>query len=154
MIILMAVLGAFLWRVRGGLLNSIFGRPNPFGLNDTAVRIIWAIGMALPLRLMDGPSWGIAALPITLFLGTVDVGWFGAALYPTAFRDIALLTASGLVRMSLVAAALLSPGPLLAGLLCGPAYWLAGKLPHPRAWMFWGEWLFGALIGASLCWHF
>ncbi len=160
-IIIMALLGAFLWRLRGGLLNSLAGKANWMGFNDTVVRGIWAVGMAWAFWLTHPghaffgqhylPAWTAPGLlGVALFAGTTIVGWFGAALYPTRWRDVGLLSLSGVLRMSFVALALLSPIPLFGGLLFGPAYWLGSKIPHPMAWMFWGEIITGAMIGACL----
>ena len=151
---IMAILAAFLWRLRGGLLNNITGQANyrvlgvPF--NDTVVRGIWSLGMGGAFWLTHPlPYWRAGLLLVALF-GGATLGWFGAALYPAKWRDVGLLSFSGMLRMTPVALVLLNPWPLLAGLLFGPAYWLASKLPDPKPWMFWGEFLTGAVIGACL----
>lgn len=162
-IIILALLGAFLWRLRGGLLNSITGKANWLGFNDTVVRGIWSVGMAWafwfahPSYHWLGAHWhmpfwlGHGVLALALFAGTTLVGWFGAALLPTRFRDVALLSLSGILRMAPVALVLASPWPLLAGVLFGPAYWLGARIPQkPGGWDFWGEWITGAVIGACL----
>jgi hypothetical protein len=144
-------LAALLWRVRGGLLNAIVGHPNPGGLNDTAVRAIFSAGLAIAYGLLAGWHWHAAALAAGLFAACTVFGWYGASLCPTRWHDIGLLSLSGLLRMSFVALALLSPWPLVAGILCGPIYWLGSKIPQtPGGWDFWQEWLFGAAIGLSL----
>lgn len=164
---LLMILGAFLWRLRGGLLNDLTGQANyrilgvPF--NDTVVRIIWSVGMSSafwlfhPTHTWLGEGWahahgvplrvGAGLTGLALFAGTTDVGWFGANLEPTRWRDIGLLSLSGFLRMSTVALALVSPWPLIAGILFGPAYWVGGKIPRWRPWMFWGEIICGAVIG-------
>ncbi|HTQ70636.1 MAG TPA: hypothetical protein VMH92_03980 [Acidocella sp.] len=148
-------LAAFLWRLRGGLLNSITGTANykigPLTFNDTTVRIIYSLGLAVAYGVLTAWTWHVAAMAVALFAGCTVWGWFGAALFPTKWRDIGLLSLSGTLRMGFVAAATLSPCPLLAGLLCGPVYWLGSRIPQsPGGWGFWQEWLFGAAIGASL----
>jgi hypothetical protein len=149
---LLVPLGAFLWRLRGGLLNDLTGQANWMGCNDTVVRLIWSLGMAGVFWLFRMlPLWHAGLLAAALFAGTTIIGWFGAALLPARWRDVLLLSLSGTLRIAFVAVALLSPWPLFAGVLCGPVYWLAAKLPSPQPWMFWGEWFFGATIGASLC---
>jgi len=151
---LLVPLGAMLWRVRGGLINNLTGKANWMGFNDTVVRVIWAVGMAVAYGALAGWTWVVDALALNLFLGCVVVGWFGAQLYPTKFRDIALLSLSGFIRMSFAAFVgfhLQFPLLLLVGAMCGPIYWLGGKLPQkPDGWDFWQEWLFGAAIGAGL----
>lgn len=164
---ILALLGAFLWRLRGGLLNDLTGRENypvlgiPF--NDTVVRIIWSVGMAAAFWMLHPsanwlgkelilkhqlPVWGgFIVLGLALFADTTDVGWFGAALLPTRWRDVGLLSFSGFLRSVAVAAALTSGWPLLAGLLFGPAYWLGSKIPRWRPWMVWGEIICGAVFG-------
>ena len=179
-VLILALLGAFLWRLRGGLLNDLTGRENfpvlgiPF--NDTVVRIIWSLGMGgafwllhpthawlgeyLTVKLWAGHGiygfaiWWVehSLLCLALFAGTT-IGWFGADLIPpeTDWLDRPLLSLDGLARMAPVALVLLSPWPLLAGLLFGPAYWLGARLPQkPGGWDFWGEWITGAVIGACL----
>ncbi|MDE3023008.1 MAG: hypothetical protein KGI54_14310 [Pseudomonadota bacterium] len=166
-IIILMLLGAFLWRLRGGILNSLTGKVNWLGFNDTAVRLIWSVGMSGAFWLLhpsahwigEGwllahgiPAWcGVILLVAALFAGTTVVGWFGAALLPTRLRDVALLSLSGILRMGPVALVLLSPLLLLAGLLFGPAYWLGARISQrPGGWDFWGEWITGAVIGACL----
>ena len=166
-IIILALLGAFLWRLRGGLLNDLTGKANWLGIfNDTTVRVIWAVGMDWGFWLTHygyhwiaegwfvthgAPVWiGGGLTGSALFAGTTVIGWFGAALYPTRLRDVALLSLSGLLRMSFLAVVLASPWPMVAGFLFGPAYWIGAKLPHPKPWMFWGEVITGAIIGACL----
>ena len=148
----MALLGAILWRVRGGLLNSITGKANWMGFNDTVVRGIWSVGMAGAFWLLHPlPYWRAGLLVAALFAGTTVIGWFGAALLPVRFRDVALLSLSGVLRMAFVAVVLFSPWPLLAGLLFGPAYWLGARIPQkPGGWDFWGEFICGAVLGACL----
>lgn len=173
--ILLVIMGAFLWRIRGGLLNSITGKENWHGFNDTVVRMLWSCGMAA-LFWLAHPSapwlghhflagiwaanglhgfsaWcgGYTLLALALFAGTTVIGWMHAELYPKSWRDIWLLSLSGSLRMAFVAVALLSPWPLIAGALCGPIYWVGSRIPQkPGSWQFWQEWLFGALVGASL----
>jgi uncharacterized membrane protein AbrB (regulator of aidB expression) len=150
MIWILAPLGSFLWRIRGGLLNAITGKANWMGFNDTVVRLIWSLGMAGAYGALTHLSWWTLLLAFALFAGCTVVGWFGAALLPTKLKDVALLSLSGAIRMALVSVVLLSPWPLAVGVLCGPIYWLGAKLPAPKPWMFWGEWLFGGCVGASL----
>lgn len=143
-------LGAFLWRLRGGLLNDLTGKVNFLGFNDTVVRLFWSIGMSGAFWLSHPlPAWRIAILALALFAGTTVIGWFGGLAADTP-KHIALASLSGTLRMAFVAVALLSPWPLVAGIVCGPVYWLAYKLPRPAAWCVWPEILFGAVIGASL----
>lgn len=164
--LLLPILGAFLWRIRGGLINNMTGQQNWHGMNDTAVRCCWSFGMGgLYWLTHPGAHWlgeraaaahgipgwaGVLLLILALFLGTAAIGWFHAKLYPTHWRSVGLLSLSGVLRMAFPAALLLSPWLLVAGALCGPTYWLAGRLPHPKPWEFWGEWMFGAVIGAAL----
>ena len=167
-IIIMAILGSLLWRLRGGLLNSLTGKANWLSVfNDTTVRIIWSAGMSWAFWLTHygyhwvAEGWFVShGIPVrigagltgsALFAGTTVVGWFGAALLPAKRRDVWLLSLSGILRMAPVALVLVSPWPLLGGLLFGPAYWLGARLPQkPNGWDFWGEWLCGAVIGACL----
>ncbi len=162
-IIIMAMFGALLWRLRGGLLNNLTGKANWMGFNDTVVRGIWSVGMAAAFWLTHpNAHWignfvhiwtgfGYGFLAAALFAGTTVVGWFGAALLPAKWHDIWLLSLSGVLRMAPIALALLSPIPLIAGLLFGPAYWLGSKIPQkPGGWDFWGEFITGAVIGACL----
>ena len=143
--------GAILWRLRGGLLNDVTGRQNAFGMNDTAVRLIWSFGMSAAYWLGHPlPWWRVAILAAAFFAGTTIIGWFGALSADTA-RNVALMSLSGTLRMAFVVAALLSAWPLLAGVLCGPVYWLGYKIPRPASWLVWPELLWGAVIGASLC---
>jgi hypothetical protein len=145
------LLTAFLWRIRGGLLNNITGAANWMGFNDTVVRIVWSLGTALGFGLMTRFQWVDIALAVGLFLGTTLIGWFGAALFPTKWVDIGLLSLSGTLRMAPVSFVLLNPWPLLAGVLCGPIYWVGSRIPQTAGgWDFWQEWLFGTAIGASL----
>lgn len=151
---LLIPLGAFLWRLRGGLLNDLTGRANWMGCNDTVVRLFWSGGMTGGYWLVHHlPALNTLALFLALFAGTTLVGWLGADVQLTHLtpRGLLLVSISGTLRMVFVAAALLSPWPLVVGILCGPIYWAASKLPHPYNWMFWGEILFGAAIGADLC---
>lgn len=149
--ILIPLTGAFLWRIRGGLLNSIFGRENPYGMNDTFVRIIWAVGMTgLLYAFHPLPLWREAALLLSLFVSSV-VGWYNLPLLPRHIGTVLGLSLDGLVRFALAALALLSPWPMLAGVLLGPSYWLAARFPaKPGSWEFWGEWLYGAVVGFCL----
>lgn len=167
-VLFMALLGSLLWRVRGGLLNSLTGKENWLGIfNDTTVRVIWSVGMGWAFWLTHyGYHWafegwavahgvpvrvGAGLTGLALFAGTTIVGWFGADLMPSRIRNVALLSLSGVLRMAFVALVLASPWPLLAGVLFGPAYWLGAKIPQkPGGWNFWGEWFCGAVIGACL----
>lgn len=165
-VIFMALLGALLWRIRGGLIEGITGKKNWMGFNDTAVRAIWSIGMAWAFWsthpahhwLFEGwavhhgvPTWvGGGLTGLALFAGTTIIGWFGADLYPSKLHDVALLSLSGVLRMSFLAAVLVSPWPLVAGLLFGPAYWAVADLKHTKPWQFWGEFVCGAVIGACM----
>ena len=163
-VIVLALLGAILWRLRGGLLNGLTGKKNWMGFNDTVVREIWSFGMAGAFWLMHphahwlGSPWHLSTnlcgffLMVVLF-NTSTIGWFGAQLIPPAadWRDALKLSFDGLMRMAPVALLLLSPWPIVAGVLFGLAYWLGARLPQkPGSWDFWGEWFCGATIGACL----
>lgn len=179
-IIVLTLLGSFLWRLRGGLLNGITGQQNyrilgiPF--NDTVVRLIWSFGMSIALFLFSTPednlikyshsyqhyfhiSFGLAEcltvlfLAITFFYGVTVIGWRGADLLPTKIRDVVKLSIDGVFRLILTAIALWNIWPLIAGILMGPCYWIAAKLPVPKKmekWLFWGEFITGACIGFCL----
>ncbi len=157
MLIVLALFGAFLWRLRGGLLNDLTGVANykvgPIAFNDTVVRIIWAVGMASVFAVFHPmPYWQAEVLVTALFV-SATIGWFGADVHLTkpSLRYVAIISASGLARMALVALVLLSPWPLVAGALCGPLYWVGSKIPRPFKGCVWQEILFGAAVGASLC---
>lgn len=150
MIWLLASLGAFLWRLRGGLLNDITGVANWEGFNDTVVRAIWSIGMAVGFWVFSGWSWHIPVLMVALFLGTTVIGWFGANISTITEEDYLLITFSTTLRLAFVSAALLSPWPILAGLLGGLAYKVGSLLPVPVKGWVWQEIIFGAMVGASL----
>jgi hypothetical protein len=167
----MMLLGAFLWRLRGGLLNDLTGQENypilgiPF--NDTVVRIIWSVGMALAFWLIHPNFYWIGEwicncgvhpsflfrfvafvfLVLTLFAGTTVFGWFGAELKPASLYASFPLSLSGILRLSFMAVLLWNAWPLLAGLLFGPMYWLGTKLKVTYKWEFWGEILCGAAQG-------
>ncbi len=145
---------AFLWRLRGGLLNQITGVANWNGFNDTVVRGIYACGLTAAFWFLHPviPNWQLLALLGALFVSST-ISWFGADVHLTApnLKYVAIISLSGTLRMALVAAALISPWPLLAGIMAGPIYWFGGKLPKPGAWCVWGELLFGAAIGVSIC---
>lgn len=144
-------LASFLWRIRGGLLNAITGKANWLGFNDTVVRLIYSLGLALAYGFFAGWTWHVGALAVAFFLGCTLIGWFGANLFPEKLSDILLLSLSGLLRMGFVSLALFSVWPLIIGALCGPIYWLGSKVPQvPGGWDFWQEWFFGAAIGISL----
>jgi hypothetical protein len=147
--IVLILLGAFLWRLRGGLLNDLTGVANWHGANDTVVRLFWSIGMAAAYSIFAPISWHDLALVVGLFAGTTIVGWFGALAADTPQR-IAMMSLSGILRMAFVAAALFSPWPLIAGIVCGPVYWISYKIPRPAAGWVWPEIMFGGVIGASL----
>lgn len=176
--LIMGLLGAFLWRLRGGLLNDLTGKPNypilgiPF--NDTVVRSLWSIGMAGALwgfgnlhqglinlgiialhdyynvRLLWCDLLGAIIIGLSLFFGTSAIGWMGYSITPTKWRDVLGLSGSGLARMALPAVLLLSPWLVIAGSLFGPAYWLGNKTPKKYPWLFWGEFYCGFIIGFCL----
>jgi hypothetical protein len=152
-------LGAFLWRIRGGMIQDITGVANWHGFNDTAIRFAWAIGMGGAYALLGGIwplhlAWyfGLPLLIAMLFAGTTLIGWFGvdADLDHLSLEQMALASLSGVLRMALLAVGLLSPYPIAAGILCGPIYLLASKLPSPQKWMVWSEFAFGGAIGLSM----
>ena len=144
-------LGAILWRIRGGAIEDWTGVKNWHGFNDTAVRLIWSLGMSAAYWLGHPlPWWRVAILAAAFFAGTTIIGWFGSLSADTP-KHVALMSLSGTLRMAFVVAALWSPWPLLAGVLCGPVYWLGYKIPRPASWLVWPELLWGAVIGASLC---
>ncbi|MDE1906633.1 MAG: hypothetical protein KGH75_09315 [Rhodospirillales bacterium] len=163
---ILTLAGAFLWRLRGGLLNDLTGKENWMGFNDTVVRLIWSAGMALgfwwlhPAHRWLGDSWAMARgvpvwvgcglLGLALFAGVTVFGWRGADIVPQNWNDVGALSESGILRMTFSAVLLQSPVLILAGLLFGPAYWLGARIPRWRRWMFWGEIICGAVIGACL----
>ena len=176
--IVMILLGGFLWRLRGGLLNDLTGKANypvlgiPF--NDTAVRTLWSGGMAGTMAAFGGVNHGLlsyasnflirhahfgivwcdilAAIIVaaTLFFGTTAIGWMGYNLDPTKEADVIGLSKSGILRTILTSVVLLSPWPVIAGICFGPAYWLGYKIPKTQAWQFWGEIVCGAQYGLFL----
>lgn len=175
---ILIILGSFLWRLRGGLLNDLTGQENypvlgvPF--NDTVVRILWSGGMALGMfafgdinhgllsygvsflswyyhiAVMWGTLLATVIVALTLFFGTTAVGWMGYNLEPTKLTDVVGLGKSGIMRTALTSVVLLSPWPVLSGVCFGPSYWLGYKIPRLKPWMFWGEIVCGAQYGFFL----
>ena len=161
------LLGGFLWRIRGGLLNNITGQANWLGVfNDTTVRLIFGYGLALAWWGWHGVPWyGALALGLALFIGETWVGWLGASLTPTLpdWTSVTLLSGSTLLRLLPAAVAVGLPVVwagsqsglggielLECGAVGGLWYWLGARLPSPWPWLFWGEWLFGASLGFTL----
>lgn len=171
----MMIAGAFLWRLRGGLLNDLTGQENykilgiPF--NDTVVRILWSVGMTFLFCLFH-PNfyhqfywWGnficdcqvnaphlftiisFVFVSLSLFYGTTVIGWNGAKILPTNWKQMGRLSLSGVLRMLLPALVMFSIWPLIAGLLFGPAYLIGAKIPVKYKWEFWGEIINGGMIG-------
>lgn len=160
---------SFLWRLRGGLLNGLTGQDNfkflgiPF--NDTVVRIIWSIGIALPVWCIHpniywlGKNYiisiggssliGLPLFSLSLFAGVTVIGWFGADIVPTKWTEMGMLSVSGITRMIFPAILLMNPIPLIVGSLFGPIYLIGAQIPNTKPWMFWGESLCGAMIGFS-----
>lgn len=166
--LIMVPLGAFLWRLRGGLLNDLTGVANykvlgiPF--NDTVVRIIWSVGIAVPFWLLHpnvnyifkswlmahtGCTWiGCTLFAVSLFAGVTAVGWGKTySLLPPTLALAWPMGKSGFLRMWFPAVVLLSFWPLVAGLLFTITYWLGAKTTVGRKWEFWGEIYTGAEIG-------
>ena len=150
-VFLLIPLCAVLWRLRGGLLNDLTGQANWMGCNDTVVRLIFAVGTAAAYGAVTHWTYHVALLAVALF-GACVIGWFGVAddLTQPTLRDVALISASGLARTALVAAALFSAWPLVAGVLCGPLYWAGSRIPQPFKGCVWQELFFGAALGASI----
>jgi len=148
---LLIPVSSLLWRVRGGMIEDLTGEANWMGMNDTVVRLLYALGVAATFGAAYGFSPWIAALAIGLFLACT-IGWFGAdvgLLHPTP-QQVGLISASGALRGVIIAAAALSFGPLLAGPLAGPICWISARLPKGPKWLVWEEFIFGAVLGASL----
>lgn len=148
---LLVPLGAFLWRVRGGLIQDLTGVANWHGFNDTAVRALFAVDMALAWLAFTHEPWRALFLSAALFV-TCVIGWFGAAMGLTdqTFVDAEEITASGFLGMLLPAVVVASPWPLFVGALCSPIYWIGSKIPQPFKGCVWEEILYGAAIGAAL----
>lgn len=148
---LLIPLSSFLWRIRGGMVEDWTGQRNWMGMNDTVIRAIYAIGMAAAFGALYGWNYHVALLAVMLFVACT-IGWFGAdvgLLHPTS-NQVALISASGLTRGLIIAAATLSLGPVLAGITAGPICWISSHLPKGPKWLVWEEFLFGAALGASL----
>lgn len=144
-------MASILWRIRGGMVEDLTGQKNWMGLNDTAVRMIFALGVAALFGLSYGWTWHVAALAVMLF-AACTIGWFGAdigLLHPD-FEQMMDISASGLVRGVLIAFGALSFGPMIAGPTAGPICWISARLPKGPKWLVWEEFLFGAALGASL----
>ena len=153
--LLLIPVSSLLWRVRGGMINDLTGKANWMGMNDTVVRLLYALGVAATFGVAYGFSPWIAALAIGLFLACT-IGWFGAdigLLHPTA-EEVALISTSGALRGEIITIAALpfgpSLGPLFAGPLAGPICWISARLPKGPKWLVWEEFIFGAVLGASL----
>jgi len=149
--ILLIPVSSILWRIRGGMLNDITGKANWMGMTDTAVRIIYAVGVSAVYGSAYGWNWHVATLAASLF-AACTIGWFGAdigLLHPN-LKQIGLISASGLVRGAIISIGSLSFAPAIAGVLAGPICWLAARLPSGPKWLVWEEFIFGAAIGASL----
>lgn len=160
-------LGALLWRIRGGLINGLTGVSSWHGLGDTAVRLIWAVGMALGFYIAHHHYahfmfhipmfFNIALLGVAFFCFAAVIGWFNSDLYPKTLKDSWKISLSGLLRSAFVFAVIPNFFILIGGALFGPAYWLGAKIPvtvpnvgERPTWQFWGEFIAGFVIGLSL----
>lgn len=142
---------SFLWRIRGGMINDFTGKANWMGMNDTVVRLIYAVGTSAVYGALYGWNWHVASLAVSLF-AACTIGWFGAdigLLHPN-LKQIGLISASGLVRGAIISVGSLSFLPVIIGPLAGPICWVSSKLPAGPKWLVWEEFIFGAAIGASL----
>lgn len=156
-----ALSGAFLFRVRGGLGGK------RLGLDATEARLIFACLFGLMgagLGWGRGHEAGLLLLPSAWFLSSLP-GWFdalGMGRDGTSWGvDVAALLLRGLMWVFLPAALLgacgLSPWPLLlAGALCPLAYEMGWRLPLKLPGLLRGpevgEAIFGALLGIAMAW--
>jgi len=149
--LLLIPVSSLLWRVRGGMVNDLTGKENWMGMNDTVVRLLYGLGVAAVHGFAYGFSPWTAALAAGLFLCCTP-GWFGAdvgLLHPTP-KQVGLISASGALRGAIIACTSLKLAPFLAGPLVGPICLVAARLPKGPKWLVWEEFLYGALLGASL----
>ncbi|MFN7341304.1 MAG: hypothetical protein ACK5VI_09530 [Opitutia bacterium] len=149
-----ALMGALLFRLRGAAaFHRITGR------GKTTADAVWATGLAV----MAWPGlWETPALAVMLWLGGRPGWWRSLTLGRNpadgpAWRQWTRHTARGLLWTAPAAllAWWLGASPVLlvlAGLACAPAYEAGWRLAG-RAGLGgteWGEYLFGACVGAAL----
>lgn len=148
---ILILISSILWRIRGGMINDLTGKANWLGMNDTVVRLIYAIGTSSAYGCLYGWNWHVATVTVSLF-AACTIGWFGAdvgLLHPN-LKQVGLISASGFVRCAIISAGALSFLPAIAGPLAGPICWASARLPAGPKWLVWEEFIFGAVLGTSL----
>lgn len=152
-----ALLGAILFRIRGGLLGD-YGAE----LGTIVSRLAWAIGLASGGALVAW-DWLILLIAPGLFVGCV-IGWPSSIDMGrnegTWLRDaLGMLWRGPLWTVPAGATLVLVGYPhgywfAASGLLCPVCYELGWRVPYSAKWAVdgsaWGEIIFGATIGAAL----
>jgi hypothetical protein len=150
------LIGAVLFRIRGGLLGDFGIR----GVGTVASRGIYAVGLALATAALMG-DYRLALLAPALFVGCVLPWWKSIDIGTNEgnpWRD-ALLTSLRGILFTLPAGVVLwwlgyQWWPGLVGILAGPLYALGWQVPSKvrgfERGSAIGEALLGAIIGGSI----
>ncbi len=155
--VLSALIGGFLFRVRGGAL--------PTG-STTIARLIWSVGMAalaVALSYAGGVwamNWWLLTLVPAFFLGCLCPWWNSIDMgrnEGTFWKDFLVMMGRGVLWVLFAAAGLgllgYSAMYVFAGLLCPVCYTIGWRLPNTK-WIKqgteYGEILFGMVCGAGL----
>lgn len=162
--IILAILGAFVNRCRGGLLNAYglktvckYGNAVVFGVVCGFLLNSWQFGVSGAIGMFIGASFGwgkyIAGIINKTFdVNEVEIKWIDKFVMQTndhaVLRSVVALSLRGLIWTSCIAIALLNPFYAPIGLLMGIVYYVTISLAGEKGWSY-GEWVFGAILWGS-----
>lgn len=158
---LFALIGALLYRIRGGY--------DPLPITGTqAARAFWCLPTgALVAWLSAGPAWVGPAVAVAAFLGLLIPHAYGqdmGRMTGGQWLDGLYMAGVGILRLGLIVAPLADPSlwwVAVAGIGQAVCYWIGWRIPVPADWLndnrrpvdaptawaelLWGGWQWGAV---------